>query len=74
MLDNAELEALMGKLEELEDEELAVKLLREFNDATSSYGKLILNQNQELSHEQWKEDCDKAKDKVDSIIKKIQEL
>ncbi len=74
MLDNAELESLMGKLEELEDEELAVVLLREFNDATSSYGKLLLNQNQELSHEQWKEDCDKAKERVDSIIKKIKDI
>lgn len=74
MLDNAELESLMGKLEELKDEELAVELLRELNDATSSYGKLLLNQNQSLSHEQWKKDCDSAKVRVDNIIKKIQEL
>lgn len=74
MLDNAELEVLMSKLEEHEDEELAVQLLRELNDATSSYGKLLLNQNQNLSHEQWKSDCDNAKMRVDNIIQKIQDL
>jgi len=74
VLDNIDLESLMGKLEKLEDEELAVQLLRELNDSTSSYGKLLLNQNKNLSHEQWKHDCDAAKIRVDNIIKRIQNL
>lgn len=74
MLDNIDLESLMGKLEDLEDEELGVELLKELNDATSSYGKLLLNQNQNLPHKQWKQDCDKGKVRVDNIIKRIQNL
>ena len=74
MLDNVELESLMAKLEECEDEQLAVELLRELNDATSKYGKLLLNQNEELPHDQWKEECDKAKVRVDKVTAQIKEL
>ncbi len=73
-LDNTELESLMEKLEELEDEQLAVALLRELNDATSQYGKLLLNQNLELSHDQWKAECDLAKKRVDKVMAEIKDL
>ncbi len=74
MLDNSELESVMEKLENLEDEVLAVSLLKEFNDASSEYGKLIINQSEELSHEQWKDECDKAKIRLDDILEKINNI
>ena len=74
MLDNSELESVMEKLENLEDEVLAVSLLKEFNDASSEYGKLIINHSEELSHEQWKDECDKAKIRLDDILEKINNI
>lgn len=74
MLDNSELESVMEKLENLEDEVLAVSLLKEFNDASSGYGKLIINHSEELSHEQWKDECDKAKVRLDDILEKINNI
>jgi len=74
VLDNSELESVMEKLENLEDEVLAVSLLKEFNDASSEYGKLIINHSEELSHEQWKDECDKAKIRLDDILEKINNI
>ncbi|MAF78049.1 MAG: hypothetical protein CME63_08940 [Halobacteriovoraceae bacterium] len=74
MLDNIELESLMSKLENLEDEQLAVELLRELNNATSHYGKLLMNQNEDLPHEHWKDECDKAKKNVDEVVLRIKNL
>lgn len=74
MIDNKELERIMDILENLEDEELSVKLLKEFNERTSRLGKLIMNKDSSLSHEEWKKLCEDAKDEVDFIIKKIEGL
>ena len=71
MLDNTEVEAVLAKLEELEDEELAVKLLKEFNEKTKHLGQLILNKDKSLDHEEWKQLCDEAKKDVDEILSRI---
>ncbi|MBP9681393.1 MAG: hypothetical protein KBD76_08305 [Bacteriovorax sp.] len=71
MIDNNEIERILEKLENLENEQLAVELLREFNLASSELGKLLLNLDQSLTHEEWKKRCDKAQQKLNSIIKKI---
>jgi hypothetical protein len=71
MIDNNEIERILEKLENLENEQLAVELLREFNLASSELGKLLLNLDQSLTHEEWKERCGKAQQKLNSIIKKI---
>lgn len=74
MIDNTEVEQVLAKLESLEDEALAVQLLREFNDSTKELGVLLMNKDQSLDHEEWKKQCDDAKDKVDSIVVKIKAL
>lgn len=74
MIDNKEINEILMKLEGLEDENLAVLLLKEFNDATKVLGLLLMNQNQSLSHSEWKDECDEASAKVDLIVKKIDEL
>ena len=74
MLDNSEINAILEKLENLEDEDLAVKLLKEFNGATKLLGKLLLNLDKNLSHNEWKRMCDEAQGNLNRVIKQIDEL
>jgi len=74
MLDTNEMERVITKLETLEDEELAVKLLKELNDKTRALGELIMNKDQNLDHEVWKQKCDEAKEKVDELLEKIDRI
>jgi len=73
-LDLSESQAILEKLESLEDEALAVELLREFNEATKKLGQLLLNLDPDLDSHTWKLKCDKAKKSVDEIVNKIQDL
>ena len=74
MIDNKEMEAVLEKLESLEDEELAAQLLKEFNEKTKHWGQLLMNMDPNLDHEVWKEECDQAKKEVDEIVKRIHDL
>lgn len=74
LIDNTEVEKVLAKLEELEDEELAVKLLKDFNDVTRELGSLLMNKDQNLNHDEWKEQCDKAQKQVDAVLAKIEKL
>lgn len=74
IIDNTEVEKVLAKLETLEDEVMAVQLLKEFNDSTKNLGVLLMNKEQGLDHEEWKKQCDQAKDKVDQVIQKINSL
>jgi divalent metal cation (Fe/Co/Zn/Cd) transporter len=74
LLDNSEMQEVLDKLENLEDEQLANDLLREFNDRTKVLGQLIMNLDKNLSSEEWKEKCDAAKKDVDEILQKIKDL
>ncbi len=74
MLDTTELTMVMEKLEGLEDEALAVKLLSEFNEKTSRLGLLLRNLDPNLDHNEWKRDCDKAAKEVTEITNRILNL
>lgn len=74
MLDNHEVNQILEKLETLEDEQLAVELLKEFNACSSKLGKLLLNLDKSISHETWKSECDKAQCALDSIVARINGL
>lgn len=74
MLDNREVNAILEKLENLDDEAMAVNLLKEFNLASSRLGKLLLNLDNSLSHDEWKVECDRAQDELDRIVKKINDI
>ncbi|MEC7278347.1 MAG: hypothetical protein VXV96_18640 [Bdellovibrionota bacterium] len=74
LIDNTEIERVLAKLEELEDESLAVELLKEFNEATRDFGQLLLNQDQRLDHKEWKNQCDKARLRVEAVVTRIDEL
>lgn len=74
MLDNQEINELMEILENHDDEELAVELLKEFNLATKKLGKLVLNLDKSLPHDQWKKDCDQAQGDLDNVVKRIKSL
>lgn len=71
MIDNKEIEKILEKLENLEDEELAVNLLKEFNNSSSVLGKLLLNLDKNLTHDEWKNLCNEAQEKLDQVVKKI---
>ncbi len=74
MLDNQEINELLEILENHDDEELAVELLKEFNLATKKLGKLVLNLDKNLPHDQWKKDCDQAQLDLDNVVKRIKSL
>ena len=74
MLDNQEINAILAKLEDLEDEDLAVELLREFNASSKKLGQLILNLDKTISHDEWKKRCDVAQKELDKIVKRINDL
>ena len=71
MIDNSEIEKILEKLESIEDEVLAVELLKEFNACSSELGKLLLNLDKSLTHQEWKKKCDEAQLKLDEVVKKI---
>ena len=71
MIDNNEIERILNKLENLEDEILAVELLKEFNRASSDLGKLLLNLDTKLSHDEWKGLCDKAQENLKRVVNEI---
>ena len=74
LIDNSEMQEVLDKLENLEDEELANELLRQFNDRTKILGQLIMNLDKSLTDEEWKTRCDEAKKSVDEILQKIKDL
>lgn len=71
MIDNNEINRILEVLENLEDEALAVELLAEFNRASTELGKLLLNLDKSLSHDEWKSLCDKAQLRLSTIVQKI---
>jgi len=73
-IDNTEVEKVLAKLEHCKDEDLAVRLLKEFNDTTKELGILLMNRDQSLEHSDWKAQCDKARQKVEVVLKKIEEI
>jgi DNA-directed RNA polymerase specialized sigma24 family protein len=74
MIDNSELDEILAKLESLEDEEKAVILLQDFNKYSSELGKLLLNLDKTLSNEEWKKQCEDAKNRLEKVIKEIKKL
>lgn len=71
MFDNTELEELLDKLETMEDEALAASLLSEFNSKSKVLGQLLMNTDQSLTNDEWKERCDSAKKDLDTVLEKI---
>lgn len=70
-IDNTETLQVLEKLENLEDQELAIKLLKQLNDKTSELGKFIVNRDPELDHGTWKIKCDQLQNEVDMLIADI---
>ncbi|EQC49181.1 hypothetical protein M899_0742 [Bacteriovorax sp. BSW11_IV] len=73
-VENNDLNEIMLILEELDDEKLAVELLKEFNDKTKVHGQLILDMNSNLDNEEWKVKCDKARQDVEAVVQRIKSL
>lgn len=64
----------MNILESCEDEQLAAQLLKEFNDHSREWGRLMLNLDPSLDHQEWKNQCEQAKLKLDQTVDKIMGL
>lgn len=73
-VENNDLNEIMEILERLDNEKLAVELLKEFNDKTKAHGQLLLNMNANLTNDEWKDQCDKARKEVESVVSKIKSL
>lgn len=71
MIDNSEINKILELLENMEDEDLAVKLLQEFNFASKELGRLLLNQDSRISNEEWKKLCEEAQARLDKIVLRI---
>lgn len=71
MFDNSEFTAIIEKLEALNDEELAAKLLSKFSKSQSRLSTLLLNNDESLSHDKWKDMCDKEKIHFENILEEI---
>ena len=74
MLDNKEINELLEILENLDNEELAVELLKEFNSSSKDLGKLLLNLDKGLEHNDWKLECEVAQKRLDTVIARIHNL
>jgi hypothetical protein len=74
MLDNKEINEILEKLENLDDEELAVELLGEFNAASKKLGKLVLNLDKTIPHDEWKKQCDETQLELNNIINRIKSI
>ena len=71
LLDNSEVNEVMEILENMQDEELAVSLLKEFNEKTKALGELLVNRDKNLQHGEWKAQSDDAKKSLDELISRI---
>jgi hypothetical protein len=71
MFNVSEIENMMHILEEMVDEKLAVSLLQKFNELNSLQGKLALNFDQNLSHEEWKQEFDRVTEEMKKLIIEI---
>ena len=74
MIDNREHEEILDILENMEDQQLAVMFLKEFNEKTARLGKLLMNRDESLGHDEWKKLCDQAKDDVERLVLEIRSL
>ena len=74
LLKNEEIQKVLDKLENLEDEQLATELLREFSERTKVLGQLIMNVDKNLTNDEWTSRCDDAKKLVDEVLQKIKDL
>lgn len=74
MLDNQEINTILEILENLNDEELAVELLKEFNSSSKDLGKLMLNLDKNLDHGEWKKLCEAAQARLDNVLARIHNL
>ena len=64
---------IMDILESMADEELAVELLREFNEKSAELKTLLLNNDSNLNHNIWKMECDLANRELKRVVEKIME-
>lgn len=72
MVETKDTDRILEILENLSDEALSVNLLKEFSEKNKKFGKLILNQDSALSHDEWKQRCDEAKKEMDEFLAKIE--
>lgn len=61
----------MEILEGIEDDALARDLLKRFNDSSSLLGRLVLNLDESLGHEEWKRQCDQAQRDLEQVLEEI---
>ncbi|MCB9061109.1 MAG: hypothetical protein H6622_06280 [Halobacteriovoraceae bacterium] len=74
MIDTADNDEIMAILEEMEDQQEAVRLLRNLNDLSRELGTLIFNVDPNLKNSEWKSKCDQLRMKIDDLVIYIKSL
>lgn len=70
-VDNTETLQVLEKLENLDDQDMAILFLKKLNDKTSELGKYIMNRDHSIDHGTWKLRCDQLQTEVDMIVTEI---
>lgn len=71
MFDMNELNRLTEKLENMQDQQLAIKYLSSFSQTKSSFDQLVANRDTDLSHDEWKKQCDKLQRQLNLLVEQI---
>ncbi len=74
MLDNKEMDRVLNLIESLPDNEISVKLLKEFSEIHKNFSKILFDKNPDLSHAEWKKKCDQAKLSIDEFLGRLEAL
>jgi hypothetical protein len=70
-IDNSETLQVLEKLENLEDQDVAIRYLKKLNDKTSALGKYVMNRDHSVDHGTWKLRCDELQKDVDKLVSEI---
>ena len=74
MIDNNEMERVLNLIENLPDNDLSIKLLKEFSEKHKNFSKSLFDKNPEISHDEWKQKCTQAKLEIDNFLSRLESL
>lgn len=74
MLDTKEMERVLGLIESLPDDQVSIKLLKEFSEKHKNFSKILFDKNPEVSHDEWKQKCSQAKLEIDDFLSRLESM
>ena len=74
MLDTTEMERVLGLIENLPDNEVSIRFLKEFSEKHKNFSKILFDKSPEISHEEWKQKCAQAKLEIDDFLSRLESM